>query len=253
MIKFRFRGNMKEIPGCVEELNIHQYERYLYLALALSSGMIDVAQARTRLISLLLGLSVNYTRMLPDIIEEIEAQASAINEFFDGERLIVDTPKNLLPEYEGYKGPADWLEGLPFGRFVEITAIIDSIRDSSEVDATAGYASIARILYNIPLDKQVPPLLAAHAPLLFNSVWRLIQTQPLNINGNEIDFRIIFRSSGGSRKADDNTGFTGIMFEIAREGVFGPLKDVEACDFWKVMLYLYKCKFEYLHDKNAHG
>jgi hypothetical protein len=81
------------------------------------------------------------------------------------------------------------------------------------------------------------------------SVWKLIQTRPVEINGRKIDFRILFQ--GSVSRADDHTGWTGITFEVAAAGLFGTVNDVEACDMWAVLIYLYKCKFEYLNDKTS--
>ena len=74
---------------------------------------------------------------------------------------------------------------------------------------------------------------------------------PVEINGKKIDFRIIFKSSGGSRP-DDKTGWTGITFEVASAGLFGNVSQVEAADMWAVLIYLYKCRFEYNHEKRIH-
>ena len=71
---------------------------------------------------------------------------------------------------------------------------------------------------------------------------------PVEINGKKIDFRIIFKSSGTSRP-DDKTGWTGITFEIASAGLFGNVSQVEEADMWAVLIYLYKCRFEYNHEK----
>lgn len=90
-------------------------------------------------------------------------------------------------------------------------------------------------------------LLAFHAPTLLASVWNAIYSEPIEINGKQIDFRIIFRRSG-TRKPDDKTGWTGITFEIATAGLFGNMAEVERTDMWTVLMYLYKCKFEYLND-----
>jgi len=64
-----------------------------------------------------------------------------------------------------------------------------------------------------------------------------------------VDFSIIFKSSG-SRRPDDKTGWAGISFEIAAAGVFGNVSELDAAPFWAVLMYLYKCKFEYMHDKS---
>ena len=92
-------------------------------------------------------------------------------------------------------------------------------------------------------------ILAWHAPMLFLAVWKAIQSGPIEINGRDVDFSIIFRSSG-PRRPDDKTGWAGITFEIATSGVFGNVAEVEASPFWSVLMYLYKCKFEYIHDKS---
>ena len=37
--------------------------------------------------------------------------------------------------------------------------------------------------------------------------------------------------------------------EVAKDGPFGPLNQVNESDFWDVLIYIYKVKFEYLHSK----
>ena len=48
----------------------------------------------------------------------------------------------------------------------------------------------------------------------------------------------------------DRTGWKGITFEVASSGVFGAMDSLNVTPFWDVLLYLYKCKYEYLHNKN---
>ena len=67
----------------------------------------------------------------------------------------------------------------------------------------------------------------------------MVLSGPVYIGGEAIDFRILFQKlASEDRKADDKTGWTGIVFE-----------EVDDTPFWDVLLYLYKCKFEYLHQK----
>ena len=96
----------------------------------------------------------------------------------------------------------------------------------------------------------VPSLLAIHAVNFFSAVWEMVLSGPVYIGGEDIDFRILFQKlASEDRKADDKTGWTGIVFEVAASGVFGNKKEVDDTPFWDVLLYLYKCKFEYLHQK----
>lgn len=247
------RGRSVEIPTHVSELTPAQYEYYIFLAFALGSGTIDGDYFRTRWFSFLIGMEhVDYTILKPEYIDELRAQINAIDGFFnnaDGRfHLDFSTPVNLLPEYRGYNGPGDWLEGVTFGEFVECLTVFESLSDRDEQGVADGYTHIARRLYHIPDAEAVPDLLAFHATTLLSSVWRAIQSDPIEINGRKIDFRIIFQSSGG-RKPDDRTGWTGITFEVASAGLFGNVAEVERTDLWTVLIYLYKCKFEYLNEK----
>lgn len=247
------RGRMVEIPTNVGELTQKQYEYYCFLAFALGSGAIDLDYFRIRWFSYLVGLGkADFTLLRHEFAEELETQMSAVDGFIanEGNRVTLDfsTPVNLLPSYKGYKGPGDWLDGVTFGEFAECVTVLESLGQADEEALTEGYSQIARILYHIPAADKVPDLLAFHAPMLFASVWKAIMSAPVEINGKKIDFRIIFRSTGNKRP-DDKTGFIGITFEVATAGLFGNVKDVEATDMWEVLIYLYKCKFEYLNEK----
>ena len=61
-----------------------------------------------------------------------------------------DTPVNLLPEYKGFKGPGDWLDGITFGEFVQCLTIFESLAEADAEGVAEGYADIARVLYHIP-------------------------------------------------------------------------------------------------------
>lgn len=251
-----FGKRKADIPTELCELTARQYEYYCLIALALASGDITPDYWRVRWFSFLLGLGrVDYTIYTPEIVAEVEAQKEAIDGFLiersDGKiHLDFNTPANLLPEYLGYKGPGDWLDGLSFGKFVECLTVLESLNGAEADEVAAGYDRVAGIMYAIPDNEPVPMLLSFHAPTLLGSVWKAIQSAPVEINGRKIDFGIIFRGTGSSRP-DDKTGWTGITFEVAAAGVFGTISDVEAADMWSVLLYLYRCKFEYLNEQKA--
>ncbi|MCM1450670.1 MAG: hypothetical protein NC102_00205 [Clostridium sp.] len=242
------RGKRLEIPECVGELTPKQYEYYAFLALMLGSGAIDEKHFRVRWMSYLLGMGMaDYTILKSCHIAEIKGQESAIDGFFKGGRLDFSATANLLPKYRGYKGPGDWLEGVAFGEFVECLTLMEAAASGGEGEADEACRLIARKLYHIPDADKVPDMLAFHAPTLLSSVWKALQSAPVEINGRKIDFRIIFRGSGVV-KPDDNTGWTGIIFEVAQAGLFGNVAQVEQTDMWAVLMYLYKCKFEYLNE-----
>lgn len=246
------RGRTVEIPTHISELTPKQYRYFCFLAMALNDVM-DMEYFRTRWFSYLIGMGESdYTMLKAQHAEELLAQKGAIDGFFtemDG-AVVPDfsTPANLLPEYDGYKGPGDWLDGVTFGEFTECMTILESMAGDAGDNTAEAYNQIARRLYHIPDDAKVPLLLTFHAPMLLTSVWKAISTAPVEINGRKLDLRIIFKGSGSSRP-DDNTGWTGITFEVATAGLFGSVAEVEKTDLWSVLIYLYKCKFEYLNEK----
>lgn len=253
------RGRTVAIPTRVDELTPKQYEYYCFLAFALAGRVITPDYFRVRWFSYLIGLGKSdFTILKKEHIEELQAQMAAVEGYFvrektgDDERVFLDfdTVVNLLPEHMGYKGPGDLFQGVTFGEFVECFTVAESLHESGPEAMAEGCAHIARTLYHIPEEVPVPDLLAFHAPKLFSSVWRAIQSGPIEINGKKIDFRIIFKSTGSS-KPDDKTGWTGITFEIASAGLFGNVNQVESQDMWAVLIYLYKCKFEYLNEKRT--
>ena len=248
------RGRRIEIPADVSEVTPEQYRVLLGIHMAGVSGYMDIAVARRWWLSHLIGIP-DYTILKDGYVAEIEEQAHLIDPFFveddKGWRVDLSTPANVLKEVEGYHGPDDWLDGMTFGEAVECLTLVDELRRCDDNDtAVAVSERMARVMYHIPEDKEVPDLLTVHAPILFNAVWNRILSGPIDINGEMIDFGIIFKAAPGRRRPDDKTGWTGIVMEVAAAGLFGPVGQVERSDMWKVLIYLYRCKFEYNHQKN---
>lgn len=244
MVTVTTRGRKVEIPSKAEELNPEQYERFCEIASALLSKRLTLQRARELWLSYLIGLrGFGYNLLKQEFKSELDAQLSAIDGFFPDGSPDFSTPKNLLPAYRDYKGPGDWLEGVTFGQLTECLTLMNDLNEENT-------DRIARILYRMDDSDEVPALLFFHAPRLLAAVWNAITAAPVCINGAEVDFSIIFQPIGESRP-DDHTGWTGVLFEVAAAGVFGNIKEVEETDFWTVLLYLYKCKFDYKHMLNS--
>lgn len=239
------------MPECPEELHPAQYLHYLELGTLLGSGAISAPIWKERWAAYLLGLPAAMAPILrEEAMAELEAVAARISVGFlleqEPPRLNFNSTVNLLPEYQGSKGPGDWLNGMTFGEFIQCSTLMGVLTGAPEDEST--YNEIARIMYHLPEGTEADVLLKFHCVALFGAVWRAIQAGPIEINGSPIDFSIIFKPSG-AKKADDKTGWTGVTFEVASAGLFGNVSEVERADLWAVLLYLYKCKFEYLHDK----
>lgn len=79
------RGRSVKIPTHVSELTPAQYEYYVFLAYALGAGVIDGDYFRVRWLSFLIGLGkADYTLLKEQHVEELKAQAGAIEGFFRG-------------------------------------------------------------------------------------------------------------------------------------------------------------------------
>lgn len=247
-----------EIPTMLDELKGYQYEFLLSLTtLYLSSRTMNEQMFRERWLLYLIGLPlIDKSILVAERQAKIREALKETEGFFcrDADGILTvnfETPRNLLPTVEGYQGPADWLDGMTFGDFIKCLTLLEVMSQANDDEGRLeASGEIARVMYKIPEREEVPDILLFHAPMLLRSVLRQIERGPIETNGKEIDFRIIFKSVGGGHKADDKTGWTGIAFEVASSGIFGDLRGVESSDFWAVLLYLYRCKFEYLHSKH---
>ena len=162
---------------------------------------------------------------------------------------------NKIPHWWGrngrYNGPGPMLDGMRYGDVVKALQILTTGSLTME-----GLIEVARIAYGLKGDDLLPATygvatLAAHCAEMILHTWRMISEAPVWINGEDIDLRILFRSDDSSAK-DDGLGWNGITFEVARSGVFGTTREVENADFWEVLLYLYKCRWEYNESRQRH-
>lgn len=259
-----YDNKVKKIPEDLEELSPSQYFRYLELLLMMNTGKISPFEMKCKLMSMLLGMRYNYTMCKDSIVSEINAQLHKLDGFFDitegPDKVIYDphikSGKNLLPSYKSWKGPDDMLNNITFGQFVQclnLAKAMETARKESDNELVDNLMSeFGDILYqneDSVTGGSLPLLVSFHSYILFCTVWELICTVPIPINGVEINFSILFQESE-DKKENDKTGWVGIAFEVASSGVFGNVKQINETPFWDILLYLYKCRFESLHNKN---
>jgi hypothetical protein len=262
MKEITYNNQKKEIPDSLEELSPKEYYRYLELVLMMNAGEISPFQMRCKLLSCLLGMKHSLLLCRGEIQEELLAQLPALDGFFDitsQEGMTVydarlKTGRNLLPAYKEWKGPGDMLSGITFGQFIECMGVMAEMERAREQGNEEGIGelifSIGRLLYKKqgPQETGTPPFpVCFHAYIFFLAVWELIYSVPISTNGKDIDFSILFEKSGRGN-AGDNTDWVGISYDVAASGVFGDFRQVNDTPFWDVMLYIYKCRFEMLHN-----
>ena len=234
-----FREREVRVPQSLQEFTRPQYEKYILLAAWVMNGIVTLDQWRERLFCILVGTDYRLFSILKEEIRNSVAEEikNCTEPFISGGQPAFNCALNILPEYHGYKGPGDWLNGLEYGKFVKCATLMEMLFLESGTETQEVYEDIARELYGIPEEDKVPFILVWHAPILFSTVWKKIQTEPIPINGQLLDLSIIFKRTG-ERKSDDKTGWTGISFEVASAGVFGNIHELEKSDFWEVIIYL---------------
>ncbi|MDE5750108.1 MAG: hypothetical protein K2H87_04995 [Duncaniella sp.] len=248
MRTIKFRGRDVAIPSDIEDLTPEQWAYHAILAASVAAGDMTMEYWRVRWFSYLAGLgSVDFTALVPRLRAEAEALVGSVTDPFVASSGELDfyTCRNLLSGYRGIDRPADWLADASYGSVMRCLDIIGQAPAQGKDDLR--HEAIARELCSIPEGEPVPTLVAWNASLMLTNVWKAVTSGPVTINGRKLDLSIIFRQVGDKRP-DDNTGWHGIALEVATSGVFGRMSDVEAAPFWDVMLYLYKCKFEYIND-----
>lgn len=266
MEKFTYNNKTVEVPSFLDEVNSEQYRQFLILAVLMNRGTITPGQFRVKWLSFLLGMKTDYTMYRKDIVQELDGQLEKLDGFFsyttgkEGERIVtplLKTGRNLMQEFGNWHGVGDMLNGLTFGNFCDCLGLlqqckqVESDKDEPSIDEIFREFALKLYWYEGPEKMPaVPSLLAIHAVNFFSSVWEMILSEPVYIGGEAIYLQILFQKLAlDDRKEDDKTGWTGIAFEVAASGVFGNKKEVDDTPFWDVLLYLYKCKFEYLHQK----
>lgn len=252
MVEITMNGKVCKVPEYVQECTPEQYRRLLLAAIEYHWKAIDVETLQDSVMSALLGVTTIQIYK-QSIIDEVMGQLDKIKGILDGDQINFETTRNLLQEFHGWKGPGDMFNELTFGQFLEAyvpfkQAVKEGVK-TEEKDRL--FEEVARALYKAPSKTADPPvMLVVHCINFFASVWHAINTQPINIAGEDIDFSIIFQSSGGGKaKLDDKTGWIGMAMEVAKDGPFGTLPQVNDTPFWDVMIYIYRCKFEYLHNQ----
>jgi hypothetical protein len=269
------KGRSIRLASCVEEMSPEEWVAYCHLLLQLHAGGMDIKTFRYRLLQALLPQKYRYARWT---VRDGDSQytpptqmekAAILDSFFtveekDGGRSYipnVDSGRNLLPRVKigrrWWIGPSDMLSDLSIGEFMQCLPPPPS-------DASAGSPSFDEwlkdffsVLYSpAPLFgkksrrqglgvlhrqklARMDVAVAFGAYLFFTAVTKWITSVPIPINGRLVDFRCLFKS-GEETATSDASGWTGVFFSIAHEGVFGTYEQAMSQDLYTVLLYLYR-------------
>lgn len=78
------------------------------------------------------------------------------------------------------------------------------------------------------------------------------KTGDIEVDGNRISFRGLFKQSGGDELGEKDLGLTGVLMSVAESGTFGTLEDVNRTNLYTVLLKLYHWHLEHkrMEQKN---
>lgn len=251
MKRIELNGVGYDIPEQLEELTPPQYYRYLEIASLASRGLLKEMDVRLKLVTLFLDLPVCISMLPPKTWKPYLGLLPLADPFIlkeDGTvRLDLKTGVNLLPTWQGWNGPEDMLNNVSYDTFCRCMALTRQMDSDTRSDDTL--REFGRLLYSDGRGGTPPMLVCLHAYLLFMNVFGIIHSEPLDIDGQQLDLRILFRKDATDHRPDDHTGWAGIGMDIAETGTFGSYQEVKQTPFWDILLYLYKKKFDRMHQK----
>ncbi|WP_303181737.1 hypothetical protein [uncultured Butyricimonas sp.] len=71
------------------------------------------------------------------------------------------------------------------------------------------------------------------------------KTGDIEVDGNRISFRGLFKQAGGDELGEKDIGLTGVLMSVAESGTFGTLEDVNRTNLYTVLLKLYHWHLEH--------
>lgn len=89
----------------------------------------------------------------------------------------------------------------------------------------------------------------------FSSCDNFFKTGEIEVDGQRISFRGLFKQVGGNEFGERDLGLTGILLSVAESGTFGTLEDVNRTNLYTVLLKLYHWYLEHkqMEQKTKNG
>lgn len=275
-------GKEIRFPSELMELTPEQYLFYLDVMLQHMSGALnDPTDIKRRIFAKFTDLKVSWKmRIRPKQVQEavwedIDRKADMLDSFFDiseqnGRTRYAMKMKchvNLLPEWNGYIGAQNFFKDITWAQFKQCLSAMKLLRkaesEKKSNDIVRYSVDIFRALYKPgkkakPLSKY-PDTVLFHAINWFAYWYELISTQPLGIDGEQVDFSLLWKKSKDivSVKDEpdmpenefDKSGWTGITFMIAETGALGDADTVDRLPVGKVLMFLYKQRCDELFQR----
>lgn len=261
-------GKTIAFPSDIDELTPDQYLFYVDLAFQYFNGSIkDVSEVKRRLFVYLTDLKVSgkMNFYLPETKEAIWSAVATyidlMDSFFDIEvsetgksfRMHTECVRQLLPRWKQFSTYSDIFEQMKWGEFRKCCDLFKMIKvetdRGNDVQADELVKELFFTLYvskKKPNPKQlIPESVLFHALNYFSYIYHLVTTTPIEINGEEIDFSILWDDEDKNKSSEPNKlGWNSIHFELSEKGVFGNAEQADKEKFINVFLWMYKQRMD---------
>lgn len=261
-------GKTIAFPSDIDELSPDQYLFYIDLAFQYFNGRLrDVNEVKRRLFVYLTDLKVSgkMNFYLPETREAIWSAVATyidlMDSFFDIEvsetgksyRMHTECVRQLLPEWKRFTTYSDIFEQMKWGEFRKCCDLFKMIKvetdRGNDVQADELVKELFFTLYvskKKPNPKQlIPESVLFHALNYFSYIFHLVTTTPIEINGEEIDFSILWDDEDKNKSSEPNKlGWNSIHFELSEKGVFGNAEQADKEKFINVFLWMYKQRMD---------
>jgi hypothetical protein len=126
----------------------------------------------------------------------------------------------------------------------ELCAVLYALRSGEGETARRAEYSNERMLSGAKDFEDAPVGLKFMTWLFFTGCLNWIREEAIEIDGTELDFGCLFRSDTGEHtntaRQFDDTGMTGVLFQMAESGVFGNMEQTCRINVWDIFLRLYQ-------------
>ncbi|MCH8491442.1 MAG: hypothetical protein LAT81_16175 [Oceanicaulis sp.] len=257
-----------DYPESIEEMNPEQYLKFIELGLHYKTERISKAQLKTKLVYILCNFYhdkrkwkkmeqidelVNFNSNIFHIGETLES-------LFDGDDLRMGSVLCLIPtinfKKRKYVGPGDALNELTFGQYMDAFSHYQNYGETKDIESLKRlFVTLYRptdrrtkrpVEYNSDnVESEARAINKMDFRYLLAALWFFeaslyyYRHDAITIDGNEIDFSLLYNKSGPSGKSQ-GAGLKDVLFTVAESGVFGSINKARKAKFLDVMLRLHQ-------------
>jgi len=271
------------IPGEWNELDQKTLFKILKLSIQMNAGIIDQDTMITMSFYAIANIKRNWRSVFKEkMLSKNERHLKFANTYLVAKQLTeflflpeepgkpveinFDTVINFIPSFKDrsgtlYYGPGDLLNDLTFGEFLEALNNMNEYFSSKnerflDLFISALYRPEGLHRKRSALDdhyrvhakgiSKVPGHIKLGILLWFTTCVKYIKKEDLIINGQLINLKVLFPSGSGGGKGSSGLGWTSLLYGIAKEGLFGDIRDTYKSKLFDVLLFMYDNHYKQL-------